>query len=62
MEYLIKRKICQECKRSVVRLVNDKHCIVCYQAIYYRTVTKLKRKKDKRNVAGYYPEKMWILG
>lgn len=52
--YLLKRKKCKnpKCKGNTsgfVRLVNNEYCIKCYQAMYYRQVTKKKRKKRKQD-------------
>lgn len=54
IKYLLKRKRCKNCKKLFVRLINNEYCIVCYQAKYYKEVTKKKRKKknrEKQNLA-----------
>lgn len=52
-KYLLKRQKCKnpKCKGNdlgFIRLVNDEYCIKCYQAMYYKTITKKKRKKKRK--------------
>ena len=57
-KFLIERKICKnkDCKSEVIHLVNETYCIKCYQAFYYKNITKKKRKIKKRKTT-----KPWYL-
>lgn len=57
-KFLIERKTCKNktCQAEVIHLVNEKYCIKCYQAFYYKNITKKKRKIKKRKIT-----KPWYL-
>lgn len=57
-KFLIERKVCKnsKCKAEVIHLVNNEYCIKCYQAFYYKNITKKKRKNKKRRIS-----KPWYL-
>jgi len=63
MAYLLKRNKCKnpKCsgnKEGFIRLVNNEYCIKCYQALYYKTHTKNKRKRKQKN--NLYKSAWWI--
>ena len=60
-EYLTKREKCASCGELFVKLVNDLYCMRCYQANYYQTITKKKRKKNKKNNYCYDKKYAWWI-
>lgn len=44
---MCKNNKCVGNNEGFIRLVNDEYCIKCYQSLYYKTITKKKRKKRK---------------
>ena len=59
MDFITKRRKCKSCEKACVRLVNDEHCMKCYQSLYYQKYTKNKRKKRKEQTSCFYKKAWW---